>query len=180
MGELMDLPGAAHLVLADGVVHLDPAEAVFEATLEGWARQQRTRFLNVDGTINPRLTLVRRFAEFTGDYPWRWRAEDVEAFVDWVRARRREQGRGFAVSTGRNYQNGLRLFGNYVTDARYGWPARCVELFGEAPAQILHEWNTVTHTSDYEGNPGRRPLTYDEVQVLFDAADGRVEQIRSR
>ena len=61
MGELMDLPGAAHLVLADGVVHLDPAEAVFEATLEGWARQQRTRFLNVDGTINPRLTLVRRF-----------------------------------------------------------------------------------------------------------------------
>ncbi len=176
MGEVVDLPGAAHLVLADGVVHLDPAEAAFEAMLEGWARQQRTRFLNVDGTIKPRLALVRRFAEFTGDYPWRWRPEDVEAFMDWLRAHRP----GFSVSTGRNYQNGLRLFGDYVTDARYGWPARCVELFGEAPAQILHEWNTVTHSSDYEGGPGRRPLTYDEVQLLFDAADGRVEEIRSR
>jgi len=176
MGEVVDLPGAAHLVLADGVVHLDPAEAAFEAMLEGWARQQRTRFLNVDGTIKPRLALVRRFAEFTGDYPWRWRPEDVEAFMDSLRAHRP----GFSVSTGRNYQNGLRLFGDYVTDARYGWPARCVELFGEAPAQILHEWNTVTHSSDYEGGPGRRPLTYDEVQLLFDTADGRVEEIRSR
>ncbi|WP_185444197.1 hypothetical protein [Kribbella qitaiheensis] len=157
-------------MLADGVVHLDPAAAVFEAMLEGWARQQRTRFPNVDGTIKPRLMLLRRFAEFTGEYPRRWRAEDVEAFMDWHRARRREQGRGFAVSTGRNYQNGLRLFGGYVTDARYGRPARCVELFGEAPAQILHEWNTVTHSSDYEGSPGRRPLTYDEVQAQLPAA----------
>src|SRR6266516_4971579 len=66
------------------------------------------------------------------------------------------------------------------TDARYGWPARCVEWFGEAPQQILHEWNTVAHVSDYEGQPGRRPLTYDEVQALFDAADGRVEEIRAR
>jgi integrase len=31
-----------------------------------------------------------------------------------------------------------------------------------------------------EGQPHRRPLTYDEVQALFDAADGRVEEIRSR
>ena len=30
------------------------------------------------------------------------------------------------------------------------------------------------------GLPHRRPLTYDEVQALFDAADGRVEEIRSR
>jgi integrase len=33
---------------------------------------------------------------------------------------------------------------------------------------------------EYEGAAGRRPLTYDEVQALFDAADGRVEQIRAR
>ncbi|HET6298084.1 MAG TPA: tyrosine-type recombinase/integrase [Kribbella sp.] len=176
MGQAVDLPGAAHLVLADGVVHLDPATAVFEAMLEGWARQQRTRFLNVEGTIKPRLALVRRFAEFTNDYPWQWRPEDVEAFIDWLRRRRPQ----FAVSTGRNYQNGLRLFCDYVTDARYGWPVKCLEHFGEIPTQILHEWNTVTHSSEYEGSPGRRPLTYDEVQALFDAADGRVEEIRSR
>ena len=45
---------------------------------------------------------------------------------------------------------------------------------------MLHEWNTVAHVSEFEGLPHRRSLTYDEVQALFDAADGRVEQIRSR
>jgi site-specific recombinase XerD len=176
MVEVVDLPGSAHLVLAAGVVQLDPASAVFEAMLVGRIRQQRARFLNEDGMIKPRLALVRRFAEFTGEYPWRWRAEDVEAFIDWLRSRRLR----FSVSTGRNYQNGLRLFCEYVTDARYGWPARCLERFGEVPVQILHEWNTVTHSSEYEGGAGRRPLTYDEVQALFDAADGRVEEIRAR
>jgi hypothetical protein len=36
MGRAVDLAGAAHLVLTDGVVHLDPASAAFEAMLEGW------------------------------------------------------------------------------------------------------------------------------------------------
>jgi integrase/recombinase XerD len=55
-----------------------------------------------------------------------------------------------------------------------------VERFGHPPVQVLHEQNTITHVSEYEGRPGRRPLTYDEVQVLFDAADSRVEEIRAR
>jgi hypothetical protein len=38
----------------------------------------------------------------------------------------------------------------------------------------------VVHVSDFEGRPGRRPPTYDEVQALFDAADRRVEEIRKR
>ncbi|WP_435286086.1 tyrosine-type recombinase/integrase [Streptomyces bacillaris] len=176
MSRGVDLPGAAHLVLADGVVHLDPEPAVFEAMLDGWARQQRTRFLDEDGTIKPRLSVVRRFAEFTNQYPWQWEPAEVEAFIDHLRSRRKK----FAVSTGRNYQNALRMFCEYTTDARYGWPLRCMEQFGQAPAQILHEWNTVTHSSEYEGDAGRRPLTYDEVQALFDAADARVEEIRSR
>jgi site-specific recombinase XerD len=33
---------------------------------------------------------------------------------------------------------------------------------------------------EYEGHPGRRPLTYDEVQALFDALDGRVDDVRAR
>ena len=32
-GRAADLAGAAHLTLADGVVHLDPATVVFEAML---------------------------------------------------------------------------------------------------------------------------------------------------
>ena len=58
--------------------------------------------------------------------------------------------------------------------------ARCLEQFGLVPRQILDEWNTVAHVTEFEGQPHRRPLTYDEVQALFDAADGRVEEIRSR
>jgi hypothetical protein len=156
-----DLPGAAHLVLCDTVVHLDPAPAVFEAMLEGWARQQRTRFLNEKGTIKPRVTLVRRFAEFTGQYPWQWEPVEVEAFFDHLRARRPN----FSVATARGYQNALQMFCAYLTDARYGWPSTCLERFGRVPAQILHEDNAVVHASEYEGGPGRRPLTYDEVQA---------------
>lgn len=165
------LPGAAALVLPGGVVHLDPPTAAFEAMLEGWATQQRARFLKDGCTIRPRLDLVRRFARFTGQCPWQWDPSEAEAFF---------AGLAVASSTARNYQVTLRMFCDYATDARYGWPARCVEWFGEAPQQILHEWNTVVHVSDYEGQPARRPLTYDEVQALFDAADGRAEEIRSR
>jgi site-specific recombinase XerD len=74
----------------------------------------------------------------------------------------------------------LRLFLGYVTDSRYGWPAVCEQRFGQVPRQLLDEWNTVGHRGDFEGGPGRRPLTYDEVQALFDAADSRVDQIRGR
>ena len=38
----------------------------------------------------------------------------------------------------------------------------------------------MAHVSRVRGGPGRRPLTYDEVQALFDAADGRAEEIRAR
>jgi hypothetical protein len=37
-----DLDGAAHRVLDAGVMHLDPATAVFDAMLAGWKRQQQS------------------------------------------------------------------------------------------------------------------------------------------
>ncbi|MFF8018437.1 hypothetical protein [Streptomyces sp. NPDC007929] len=144
--------------------------------LDGWVLQQRARFLNYEATIVPRLRLVRRFVEFTNQYPWQWQPTEAEAFLDHLRSRKPD----FAYSTARGYQNALRMFCDYVTDARYGWAAKCLDSFGQVPAQIFHEWNAVTHVSEYEGNPGRRPLTYDEIQALFDAADGRVEEIRAR
>ncbi|WP_327130199.1 hypothetical protein OG311_01310 [Streptomyces sp. NBC_01343] len=36
------------------------------------------------------------------------------------------------------------------------------------------------HVAELEGRPGRRALTYDELQILFDAADEPVEGIRRR
>lgn len=157
MERAVDLPGAAHLVLASGVVHLDPTSAVFEAMLEGWQNQQRARFLKTHSTIKPRVDLVRRFAEYTNQYPWQWESAEVEAFI---------VSCSIAPSTARNYQNAIRMFCEFVTDARYGWPAKCLALFGCAPQQILHEWNTISHVAEYEGDPARRPLAYDEVQAL--------------
>jgi site-specific recombinase XerD len=171
----VDVPGAAHLVLAENVAFLDPAPAVFDGMLEGWARQQRVRFLKAE-TIARRDELVRRIAKFTSQYPWEWTAPDVEAFFDDLQSRERK----LAFSTAKGYQDHLRLFLEYLTDERYGWAATCRERFGAAPRQLLDEWNTIVRVSTYIGNPRRRPLTYDEVQALFDAADGLVEEVRAR
>ncbi len=139
------MPGAARLVLADGVVHLDPEPAVLEAMLEGWALQQRTRFLR-ESTINPGSRWSVDWPDLPmstrgSGTPPRWRHSSTLLT--------RRSGRPLAVSTARNYQNDLRLFFDYITDARYGWPSTCNERFGQAPVQLLHEWNTITHASEY-------------------------------
>ncbi|MDJ0363268.1 site-specific integrase, partial [Rhodococcus sp. H29-C3] len=105
-----DLPGASHLVLAPGVAHLDPKTAVFEAMLDGWARQQRARFLKPE-TIAGRELKIRRMTEFTNDYPWSWRCADVEEFID----TRRHCGRRITVATARLYEHTLRTFLEFVT-----------------------------------------------------------------
>jgi integrase/recombinase XerC len=120
---------------------------------------------------------VRRFVEFTNAYPWQWRPADAEAFI--ARLRSTSGRKPIAMSTGRGYETTLALFMEYVTDRRYGWPETCLERFGEIPQQIFHEDNRVGHVADYEGQPGRRPLTYDEVQALFDALDGKVDSARA-
>lgn len=100
-----DLPGAAHLELVDGVIHLDPKPAMLEAMLAGWARQQQTRFLSEAGTIKPRIALVRRFVEFTNAYPWEWRSADGEAFI--TRLRSPNGKKPIVMSTGRGYETTL-------------------------------------------------------------------------
>jgi len=168
-----DLAGSARLELADNVLHLDPAAAVFEAMLAGWVRQQRTRFLRED-TVEPRVRLVRRMAEYSGLYPWQWTPAEAEAFMCSLRSGTRP----IVVSTARNYEGAVRMFLDFVVDARYGWLEVCRQRFGVTPQQVFHEWNTVAHVTEYEGQPGRRPFTYDEAQALFDAADARVERAR--
>ncbi len=115
--------------------------------------------------------LARRVADFANEYPWQWQCADVEAFIDSCRNR----AEPIVVSTARLYETTLRMFLQYVSDPRYGWTRECLPRFGVAPTQVLHEWNTVVHVSEYEGDPRRRPFTYDEVQALFDAADGLVD-----
>lgn len=156
-------------------MHLDAAPALFEAMLEGWRRQQSARLLRA-ATIRPRLRMVRRLAEFSGLYPWQWTPAEGEAFIDHLRSGETP----VRMSTARTYEVIINLFVEFVRDPRYGWARVCVERFGEVPQEIFHEGNSVQHRQEYEGDPRRRPVTYDEVQALFDAADARPAAITAR
>ncbi|MFD9161702.1 hypothetical protein ACFVZ8_06755 [Streptomyces sp. NPDC059558] len=142
------------MVLARNVIHLDPAPALFEAMLEGWARQQAAQLLQ-EGTIRPRLRLVRRMVEFSGLFPWQWTPEEGEAFIAHLRGQRGDR-KGIEVSTARGYEVTITLFISYLLDRRYGWHAACAERFGQGPREVFHEGNSVAHTVEFEGNP-RRP-----------------------
>lgn len=169
---MADVPGAAHLVLVDGVIHLDEAAAVFDGMLEGWARQQSSRLL-AEQTIAPRMALLRRFVDSVESYPWAWTPGDVEDFTVGLMSGRKR----LAPSTIRGYHLTLRMFCDYLTDARYQWVTACRDRFDQVPTQVCHEWNTVAHLNDYEGSPARRPLSYDELQRLFDYLDERVDRV---
>lgn len=165
-----DLAGAAHLELVPGVVQLRPEDAMVEAMLSGWRAQQAARGLAED-TMAPRERLVRRFLALTNEYPWSWGPAHVE---EWTQSLTGEQQ--LAPSTIRGYQTDLRLFSEYLCDARYGWAAACEQSFGTHPTPICHEWNTIAHLNDYEGSPEARPLSRAELQRFLDYADEQVDR----
>jgi site-specific recombinase XerD len=82
-----------------------------------------------------------------------------------------------APATIRGYHLTLRMFCDYLTDARYEWAGQRRDRFDQVPAQVCHEWSTVAHLNGYEGSPARRPLTHDEMQRLFDYLDDRVDRV---
>jgi integrase/recombinase XerC len=171
------LAGAAHLELVSGVVQLRPEDAMFEAMLRGWRAQQTARGLR-DDTIVPRERLVRRFGEFTNEYPWVWSAGHMDEWSLHLKSERH-----LAPSTIRAYQGSLRQFSEFLADARYGWAVACEREFGPGshPVAICHEWNTVAHLSDYEGDPEARPFTREEMQRFLDYADEQVDRaVRAR
>ena len=167
-----DLAGAAHLELISGVVQLRPEDATLEAMLRGWRAQQTARGLRED-TMVPRERLVRRFVAFTNEYPWHWLPGHVD---EWTQSLMAEAH--LAPSTIRGYQTELRLFSEYLCDARYGWVVECEKQFGSGvhPVPVCHEWNTIAHLNDYEGRPEARPFTREEIQRFLDYADDQVER----
>jgi site-specific recombinase XerD len=159
------------LELVDGVALLHAEEAVLKAMLRGWEAQQRGGRRLKQSTLDSRSNLVRQLVEFTNEYPWNWTATHVDEWMLHLIKDRR-----LAESTIRNYQGGIRLFCDYITSPHYHWAEECETRFGTHPVQVCHEWNTVAHLVDYEGRPGRRPMTRDECQALFDYADEQVER----
>jgi integrase/recombinase XerC len=165
-----DLAGAAGLELVSGVVQLRPEEAMVEAMLRGWRAQQTARGLQED-TIAARERLVRRFVAFTNEFPWKWGPGHVEEWTVSLMSEHR-----LSPSTIRGYQTELRLFSDYLTDGRYGWAVECQEAFGTHPVPICHEYNTIAHLNDYEGDPEARPFTREELQRFLDYADEQVDR----
>jgi integrase/recombinase XerC len=165
--------GAASLALVNGVLQMDPKAAVLDAMVRGWTAQMTSRGLKSE-TIKARIWQVRRFAEYTNEYPWQWRAVDVEDFSAWLRSGSRPR----TLSTLRGYQTQLALFCEYICDSRYGWAAVCEDQFGTHPVQVCTEWNRARHVAEYEGDPRRRPFTPDELQAFFDHADDEVGRVR--
>ena len=168
-----ELAGSARMELVSGVAQLRPEDAMVEAMLRGWRAQQAARGLKDDTTIEPREGLVRRFLEFTNEYPWAWTPAHLE---EWCLHLTAEEH--LAASTIRGYQCGLRLFTEFLVDGRYGWAAACEQAFGQGqyPVAIAHEWNTIAHLQDYEGRPEARPFTRAELQQFLDYADDQVDQ----
>ncbi|MBF6331886.1 hypothetical protein [Nocardia transvalensis] len=141
-------------MLADNVIHLDPAPTAFEAMLEGWRRHQSARYLR-NATIDPRVRLIRRFNQFTGLYPWQWTSSDGEAFVDHLRG----GDRGIRLSTARGYEVTIGLFVEYLRDPRYDWMSVCEQYFGDVPKPIFHEGNSNCAPARVRGGPA--PSTVD-------------------
>lgn len=164
------LAGSAQLELVSGVVQLRPEDAMFDAMLRGWRAQQKSRGLK-DDTIDPRERLIRRFLDFTNEYPWRWTPAHLD---EWSASLTSEKH--LAPSTVRSYQGIVRLFTELLIDARYGWVPACEEAFGTFPVAICHEWNTLPHLQDYEGDPEARPFTREELQLFLDYADDQVDR----
>ena len=169
-----DIEGAAGHVVPPGTVLLHPEETVFEAMLTGWRAQMRSRLLAV-GSVEPRLRLVRRFAQFTNEYPWQWSAADLEEWTSNLVS----GPVPLAHSTLRSYQQTIAMFMDYLVDLRYGWADECEKRFGTHPVQVCHEWNTATHANGFEGRPQVRPFSRDELQSFFDFCDDQVDKART-
>lgn len=162
----------ADRLLPASLATVHPEEVVFDAMRRGWVAQMSARGLAAR-TISERMRLLGHFARFTGEYPWAWSAEDMDAWCVELR-----QVRSLSRSSLRSYQICVRQFCDYLIDGRYGWSQLCWERFGSHPVQICHEWNTLVHVQELEADPRVRPLTRAEIQQLFDYADDRVEVTR--
>ena len=97
----------------------------------------------------PRERLVRRFLAFTNEFPWQWGPAHVD---EWTLTLTAEQH--LAPATIRGYQTELRLFSEYLTDARYGWAAACEEAFGDVPGADLPRVEHDRAPERVRGQPG--------------------------
>jgi hypothetical protein len=137
--------GSARLELVSGVALLHEEDAVLEAMLEGWAKQQAGGRGLAPGTVKQRRAVVRRFLGHAGEYPWNWTAAHLD---DWSADLVSVAGK--AKSTIRNHHDAIRSFESYLVAPQYRWAEECQARFGTHPVRICFESNTAAHLLDYE------------------------------
>ncbi|MGH3305751.1 MAG: hypothetical protein ACRDOK_29620 [Streptosporangiaceae bacterium] len=79
-GGVYEPAGSARLELVSGVALLHAEDAVLEAMLAGWARQQTGGRGLSARTVGQRRGVVRQFLGHAGEYPWNWTAAHLD---DW-------------------------------------------------------------------------------------------------
>lgn len=169
--EVYEPQGSARLELVSGVMLLREEDAVVDAMLKGWAKQQLGGRGLAEKTVQRRQAIARQFLEFSNEYPWHWTAAHLDEWsADLVGVL------GRAKSTIRSYHDAIRSLDNYLNAPQYRWAEECDIRFGTHPVRICFESNTTSHLVDYEGKADRRPMTREELQRFFDYADDRVEQ----
>jgi integrase/recombinase XerD len=151
----------------------DQAAGLFTEMLDGFTSFQTARGREAASTAK-QLSVLRELVEYASAWPWEWTAELVDHWSAYLKDERE-----LARSTLRARQGAVRGFMAYLTNPAYAWATRCRELFGIAPIQVCHDWNTTRHLEAYEGVPERRPLDDAEKVRLFAAADARVEAARA-
>ena len=151
-----------------------PEAEVFESMLDGWRAQRLSRNLAFS-TVESGARVIRRFSDDVGSYPWHWSPGDLEVWLSNLRTRG-----VLARSTVRNYGLTIGGFLTYACDPAYGWNEVCLGRFGSHPTQICTIANLATHKIENEARPQRRPLTREECQLLFDAADERADAVRHK
>lgn len=167
------MPGAAKLLVVDGVALLRPEEQVFTAMLTGFANQQLARNL-ARTTVEGRESTVKAFAAYVNTFPWQWTAAMVDEWLGDLRSLR-----DLKHSTIRSYGEAIRAFCHFITDPLYEWATICQERFGTHPIQVVHEWNTAVHAQDNESDPKKRAFTKPELQAFFAHCDDEVARIRA-
>lgn len=159
------------MLLNDQVGLLRADQRVFEVMVDRWCAQLLARGLST-AYIRSSGRVVERFQAHTNEYPWRWHPAHLEDYL----SDRRTAEKPVTVATLRMQAGAIRAFCGYLCEPAYGWVPFCEKLFNNVPSQIVFDWNSPRHTTDDARPPGRRSLTIDEMQILFDAADDIVDQ----
>lgn len=111
-------------------------ERVFDAMLDGWRAQILARGLT---GIENRSRLVRRFQEFSGEFPWQLAPDEIDDFL----AERRSGEKPISLTTLRSDSNAVGDVLRLPHPPSLRLDRLCERTFGDMPAQIPRRFGGV-------------------------------------